>query len=76
MRRFFWFISGVAAGISTFVWAKKKVTIAANKMSPAGIARRGVANVRGFGERLGDAVRAGRDVMAQKEQRVRTKRQR
>lgn len=60
MRRLAWFVMGVVAGISSFIWAKKKVTTAAEMVSPAGIKRRASVKIRSLPARTKDAIHAGR----------------
>ena len=76
MRRFFWFMSGVVAGISAFIWAKHKVVEAAEKLTPASIGKRAMATVRQLPERGANAVRAGRAAFQERQQQVRADRQR
>lgn len=75
-RRVFWFLSGVVAGISAFIWAKHKVVEAAERMSPANVGRRMTAGLRQLPARTAYAIRAGRDAFQDKQQQVRSNRQR
>jgi hypothetical protein len=76
MRRLLWFVTGVVAGVSAFVWAKKKVVSAAEMVSPAGIRRRATASLRSLPMRTRDAVAAGRAAFYDKSQQSRSSRQR
>jgi len=76
VRRLVWFVMGVIAGISSFVWAKKKVTTAAEMVSPAGIKRRATASIRSLPTRTKDAIHAGRVAFQNKSQQSQHRRQR
>jgi hypothetical protein len=76
MRRLLWFLTGVAAGISTFVWAKKKVVTAVETVSPAGIRRRVTARLGSLPARTRNAIAAGRSAFHDKSQQSRNARQR
>lgn len=76
MRRLVWFVMGVVAGISSFIWAKKKVTTAAEMVSPAGIKRRATAKIRSLPARTRDAIHAGRAAFNSKAQQSQHGRQR
>jgi hypothetical protein len=76
MRRLVWFVSGVVAGISAFVWAKKKIAVATEMVSPAGIRRRTAAKFRSLPARTKDALHAGRVAFNSKAQQSSRGRQR
>lgn len=61
MKRTIWFATGVATGVAGVSYTKRKVASAAQQLAPVQAARRVTDRVRREGQRLGDAVRAGRD---------------
>lgn len=63
MKRVTWFAGGVAAGLVSAGYAKKKVKATASQLAPAHVARSAVDTVRAKSRDVVDAVREGRQVM-------------
>lgn len=74
MKRVTWFAGGVAAGLATAGYAKKKVKQTASQFAPAHVARSAVDTVRAKSRDVADAVREGRHVMRHTEDELRARR--
>lgn len=61
MKRTFWFVGGVATGVAGVNYTKRKVATAAQQLAPVQVARRAGQGVRRSGQRVTEAVRAGRE---------------
>lgn len=62
-RRFAWFVSGMVAGVSAFVWTRNKVENVRHSLAPASVARRTWESGASVARRLREAVAVGADVM-------------
>lgn len=58
IRRFFWFISGAIAGVTGMSWARRKMVVLADQITPAKIVHALMGAVRETGRQLRRAVRA------------------
>jgi len=67
IKRFGWFVGGVAAGAAGVGYARRKVRRAAAQLAPARVARSAVDRVRTTVDTATDAVREGRRAMRAKE---------
>jgi hypothetical protein len=74
LRRVSWFVGGAAAGVAGATVAKRRVKKTAAALPPVRAARQAVAGVKSAGDRVGGAVRAGRDAMRDTEARLWAKR--
>ena len=75
MKRATWFAGGVAAGLVTAGYAKKKVKQTASQLAPAQVARSAVGTVRSKSRNVADAVREGRQVMRHTEDELHARRE-
>lgn len=75
IKRLTWFAGGIATGIASAGYAKKKVKEAASNVAPAQVAKSAVSKARAKGRDIADAVREGREVMTQHEDELRAKRE-
>lgn len=75
MKRVTWFVGGVAAGLASAGYAKKKVKQTASQIAPNQIARSAVGAVRTKSRDVADAVREGRQVMRHTEDELRARRE-
>lgn len=64
-RRAFWFVGGVVAGISSFVWAKRRVVEVRESVTPGSLAQRTIAGSTAVVRRVRSAIAVGREVMRQ-----------
>lgn len=71
MKRTIWFATGVATGVAGVNYTKRKVANAAQQLAPVQAARRAAGGVRRQGQRVTDAVRAGRDTARIRERELR-----
>jgi hypothetical protein len=71
MRRLSWFFAGAAAGAAGAAAAKRKVRRTAARWAPTAVAKDAVASTRARGQRVVDALREGKVVMAAKELELR-----
>jgi len=67
IKRFSWFVGGVAAGAAGAGYARRKVRRTAAQLAPARVARSAVDRVRTTVDHATDAVREGRRAMRAKE---------
>lgn len=70
MKRTFWFVGGVATGVAGVGYTKRKVASAAQHLAPVQVARRAADGVRRSGQRVTDAVRAGRETARRREEEL------
>ncbi len=75
MRRITYFVGGVAAGVASAGYVKRKVTSAANAVAPTNVARKAAGGVRLRVVRVRDAVSEGAAAMRGKEAELRAKRE-
>ncbi|MGB0113698.1 MAG: hypothetical protein WBP59_10795 [Ilumatobacteraceae bacterium] len=75
MKRVTWFAGGVAAGLATAGYAKKKVKATASQLAPAQIAKSAADTVRSKTRDVADAVREGRQVMRHTEDELHARRE-
>jgi len=75
MKRVTWFAGGLAAGLVTAGYAKKKVKETASQLAPAQMARSAVGTVRDKTRDVADAVREGRQVMRHTEDELHARRE-
>lgn len=75
MKRVTWFVGGVAAGLASAGYAKKKVKQTASQMAPTQIARSAAGTVRSKSRDVVDAVREGRQVMRHTEDELHARRE-
>ncbi len=75
MKRVTWFAGGLAAGIASAGYAKKKVKEAASNVAPAQVAKTVAAKALAKTRDVADAVREGRAVMNQHEDELHAKRE-
>lgn len=67
MKRLFWFVVGMAAGVSGYLWLKRTMADLADKITPGNLARAaGEQSVRVFG-RAGRAFNAAIDELLSEE---------
>jgi len=74
MKRATWFVGGVAAGAFGTRYAKRRVARTAAQFAPVNVARSARASVRRKVDDLTDAVREGRQAMADREDELKAKR--
>lgn len=75
MKRLTWFAGGLAAGVASAGYAKKKVKATASQMAPVQVAKTVATKARDKGRDVIDAVREGREVMQHHEDELRAKRE-
>lgn len=73
MKRAAWFAAGAAAGLSSSVWAQRKVRRTVERLAPANVARNAAGAVKAKGLDVVDAVREGRAAMRDKEEELRAR---
>lgn len=71
MRRLFWALTGIGLGAVVGIRAARAVSRAGKRYSPAGIASAGGGLAERLGERLREALDAGRDEMRVREAELR-----
>lgn len=75
MKRVTWFAGGVAAGLVTAEYTKRKVKQTASHLAPAHLAKSAVSGVRAKAHGVADAVREGRLVARHTEDELRARRE-
>lgn len=75
MKRATWFVGGVAAGLASAGYAKRKVKETASQLAPTQMARSAVETVRAKTRDVADAVREGRQVMRHTEDELHARRE-
>ncbi len=75
MKRVTWFAGGVAVGVASAGYAKRKVKETAAQVAPAQVARSAAETLRVKGRDVVDAVREGRQVMRHTEDELRARRE-
>ena len=75
MKRVTWFAGGVAVGVASAGYAKRKVKETAAQVAPAQIARSAADSVRSRSREVVDALREGREVMRHTEDELRARRE-
>jgi hypothetical protein len=73
IKRFSWFLGGIAAGVVGTGAAKRKVRSVASELAPVQVAKRTSERVRRRGREVADAVREGRVAMRAKESELRAR---
>ena len=63
VRRFFWFASGVVAGVSAFLWTRNRVEEIRDSLTPSSVARRTWDTGARMARRVRTAVAVGAEVM-------------
>jgi len=74
MRRVTWFVTGVATGVASAGYAKRKVRRTAAHLAPASLARNAASKVRDGGLHVVGAVREGRAAMHAREDELKARR--
>lgn len=72
MRRLFFVLIGLGAGVTLGIWAVRKVEETSRRLRPDALAASAGARAGSFGERMRGAVAAGRAAAAAKEAELRT----
>jgi hypothetical protein len=72
MRRLFFAVVGLGAGLALGVWAVRKVEATTQRLRPEALAASAGARAGSLGERLQEAVASGREAAAAKEAELRT----
>jgi hypothetical protein len=75
MKRVTWFAGGVAVGVASAGYAKRKVRETASQVAPSQLARSAADSLRVRGRDVVDAVREGRQVMRHTEDELRARRE-
>jgi hypothetical protein len=70
-KRAVWMGTGMAVGVSSALWAKRKVTRTVERYMPDEIARRAGASARTVGRTVRDAASEGRVAMREREAELR-----
>jgi hypothetical protein len=73
IKRLFWFVGGIAAGVLGVGAAKKKVKSVASELAPVQVVKRAGGSVRHGVTSIGDAVHEGRRAMKAKEVELRAR---
>ena len=73
IRRMFWVVLGAVGAVSGNRFVKRKVAVVQAKLAPGNVATQAVAKVRKQGERVRDAVQAGRDTASATQVEMRNK---
>jgi hypothetical protein len=73
MRRFTWFLGGIAAGAAGAEYTRRKVRSKAAELAPAQVVRRAAGGVRSLGDRVGEALREGRVAKRSREAELRAR---
>ena len=74
IRRLFWFVSGVAAGVGGVVVGGRRVKKKVSSFTPVRVVGRATEATRSRLSRIGDAYREGRDTMRERETELRAAR--
>lgn len=70
MRRAFWMMLGLGAGVTAAVLAGRWLRRQRERLSPANIASQAAEGARDLGRLLGDAVSSGREAMRAREAEI------
>ena len=74
IKRFVWFISGVAAGIGAVLVGGRRVKRKVGSFTPVRVVGRATEATRSRLQRIGDAYREGRDAMHEREDELKARR--
>lgn len=73
IRRIFWVGLGAIGAVSGNRFVKRKVAVVQAKLTPSNVATQAVTKVRKQGDRVRDALQAGRDTAVAKQAEMRGK---
>jgi hypothetical protein len=74
MKRITWFVGGAVAGATSTAYAARKVKRTARQLAPTNVARQTVERVKRRSRAVAEAVKEGRDVMRQREDELKARR--